>query len=258
VAAGAVHGGSPREIADQAEIIFICVPNNDSITEVMLGDDGVINGRAVKLVVNLGTTGSAYSRDMTAKLAEKSIVMLDAPISGGALGAAKATLAIMVSGPHAAFERIEPMLQMMGKSITFVGETVGAAQTLKLANNLLSATAFAITTEAMVMGAKAGLDPAMMLEVINAGSGRNSATADKFPRIVLPRTFNLGATFDTMFKDVKLCVAEAKDLGVPMSVGVAVGQLFKNGLDEYGGGADFTYLVEQVEKLAGTQIPKVG
>ena len=257
LAAGAIKGSSPRDLADQAEIVFLCVSNNAAITEVVLGDQGVIQGSRVRLIVNLGTTGSDFSRDLTARLALKSIELLDAPISGGVAGATKATLAIMLSGPAGAYERVLPLLQIMGKSITFVSEKVGSAQTLKLANNLLSATAFAITAEAMVMGAKAGLDPKMMLDVINAGSGRNTASADKFPRAVLPRTFNLGGSFDTMCKDVKLCLAEAESLGVPMWVGTAVRHLFLCGAAEFGGETDLTRLAQYVEKGANFQIPLV-
>jgi 3-hydroxyisobutyrate dehydrogenase-like beta-hydroxyacid dehydrogenase len=257
IARGAKPAKSPREVADQASTVFACLPDNDSCMEVVLGPDGLVHGKAIKLFVNLGTTGSEFSRRMTERLNERSIAMLDAPISGGASGAEKATLAIMVSGPKAEFDKIEPLLQCMGKEITFVGERPGSAQTMKLANNLLSATAYAITAEAFVMGAKAGLDPEMMVKVINAGSGRNSATADKFPRAVLTRTFDLGATYNIICKDLKLCLAEAEGFGVPMWVGNAVRHLFTCGAAQGGGQRDLTTLVQHLEEQAHTQIPKV-
>ncbi len=255
--AGAASAKSPRAVADEAEIVFACVQNNDACLEAMLGENGIVGGKAVRLVVNLGTTGSAFSKKLSGALAEKKITMLDSPISGGAKGAKEATLAIMVSGARRDFERVETLLNAMGKNVTFVSENPGAAQTLKLANNLLSATAYAITTEALVMGAKAGLDPALMLDVINAGSGRNSATADKFPRAVLNREFDLGATYDIICKDLRLCAAEAEAYGTPMWVGNAVRHLFLCGSAEHGGGEDLTRLVEHVEKLGKTKIPKV-
>jgi 3-hydroxyisobutyrate dehydrogenase-like beta-hydroxyacid dehydrogenase len=256
-AAGARSASSARAVADAAEIVFTCVTNNDACHAAMLGETGIAGGSAARLVVNLGTTGSDFSRTLSRGLAKHAITLLDAPISGGAKGAKEATLAIMVSGARQEYERIEPILRCIGRSITFVSEQPGSAQTLKLANNLLSATAYAITTEALVMGAKAGLDPELMLNVINAGSGRNSATADKFPRAVLNREFDLGATFDIICKDLRLCAAEAEAFGVPMWVGNAVRHLFLCGSAEAGGGADLTRLVEHVEKQARTQIPKV-
>jgi 3-hydroxyisobutyrate dehydrogenase len=127
-------------------------------------------------------------------------------------------------------------------------------QTMKLANNLLSATALAITSEAMVMGAKAGLDPRVMLDVINAGSGRNSATQDKFPRTVLPRTFDFGFPNELLYKDVKLCLDEGEALGVPMLVGNAVAQLLAVAKARQGPKADISTIVRCVEEWAGVEV----
>src|SRR5438309_10206442 len=112
------------------------------------------------------------------------------------------------------FETFEPLLKVFGR-VFYIGERPGMGQTMKLANNLLSATAMAISCEAMVMGVKAGLDPKVMVDVINAGSGRNSATQEKFPRSILPRTFDYGFATGLMYKDVKLCLEEAQALDVP-------------------------------------------
>src|SRR5712691_6392141 len=127
----------------------------------------------------------------------------------------------MSSVPCAALPTIAPALKVIGK-VFFIGERPGAGQTMKLCNNFLSATAMAATSEAMVMGVKAGLDPRIMLDVINAGSGRNTATEDKFPKRVLPGTFNLGFTSALMTKDVGLALSEGKALGVPMDIGEAI------------------------------------
>ena len=137
---------------------------------------------------------------------------------------------------------------------TIFGERPGMGQTMKLANNLMSATALAITSEAMVMGVKAGLDPKIMLEVINAGSGRNSASQDKFPRSVLPRTFDFGFTHELLYKDVKLCLDEAEALGVPMWVGNAVCQLLGVAKVRQGPSADITTIVKCVEEWAGVEV----
>ena len=157
--------------------------------------------------------GDICDTGLVAKLlAERNIVQIDCPVSGGVGGAEKGTLAVMVSGPKAEFELLKPALDVIGK-VFFIGEKPGAAQTMKLANNFLSATAMVATSEAVVMGVKAGLDPAVMIDVINAGSGMNTASRDKFPRAVLPRSFDFGFATGLMVKDVRLALEEMKQLG---------------------------------------------
>jgi hypothetical protein len=186
-------------------------------------------------------------------LKARGIVQIDSPVSGGVTGAAKGTLAVMVSGPRAEVAQVEPALSVLGK-IFFIGERPGAGQTMKLCNNLLSATAMTATSEAMVMGVKAGLDPRIMLDVINSGTGRNTATEDKFGRVVLPRLFNLGFTTGLMTKDVKLCLEEASALGVPMEVAQAVARMLQLACDEIGPDKDLTTVVQTVERRAGVEV----
>jgi 3-hydroxyisobutyrate dehydrogenase-like beta-hydroxyacid dehydrogenase len=189
----------------------------------------------------------------------RNIVQIDCPVSGGVTGAAKGTLALMASGPRAEVSAIEPALAAIGKTF-FISERPGAGQTMKLCNNFLSAAAMTATSEAMVMGVKAGLDPRIMLDVINSGTGRNTATEDKFGRVVLPRTFNLGFTVGLMTKDLKLCLGEGKALGVPMQVAEAVTQLLETACDENGPDKDLTTVVQPVERRAGVEVraPRAG
>jgi 3-hydroxyisobutyrate dehydrogenase-like beta-hydroxyacid dehydrogenase len=147
----------------------------------------------VRRFIDLSTTGATTSQRIAARLAEKQIAHLDSPISGGKAGAEKGTLAVMVSGPRHHYDEIEPMLKNIGK-LFFIGETAGVGQTMKLVNNLLSATALAATSEAIVMAVKAGIDPKIAVDVINVGSGRNSASQDKFPNAIIPRKFDYGFT----------------------------------------------------------------
>jgi 3-hydroxyisobutyrate dehydrogenase-like beta-hydroxyacid dehydrogenase len=191
--------------------------------------------------------------EVAAGLEPKGVSAVDAPVSGGPTGARNGTLAIMASCAKPTFERIEPVLRTFGK-VFHVGERPGMGQTMKLANNLLSAAALAITSEALVMGAKAGLDPSVMVDVINAGSGRNSATQDKFPRCVLPRKFDFGFPTELLYKDVKLCLDEGEALGVPMLVGNAVRELLGVAKAMQGPRADITTLVRCVEAWAGVEV----
>jgi len=142
---------------------------------------------------------------------------------------------------------------VLGK-VFFIGEQSGAGQTMKLCNNFLSAAAMTATSEAMVMGVKAGLDPSLMLDVINSGSGRNRATEDKFGRAVLPRLFNLGFTTGLMTKDLKLCLAEGGALGVPMEVAQAVTAMLERACSEIGPDKDLTTVVQTVERRAGVEV----
>jgi 3-hydroxyisobutyrate dehydrogenase-like beta-hydroxyacid dehydrogenase len=181
------------------------------------------------------------------------IVQIDSPVSGGVGGAEKGTLAVMVAGPRTDYELLKPVLAVIGK-LFFIGEKPGMGQTMKLANNMLSATAMAASSEAMVMGVKAGLDPSVMIEVINAGSGMNTATRDKFPRAILPGTFDYGFSNGLMYKDLRLCMEEAEAMAVPMWVGNAVRQMFQLSTNEFGADKDFTTVVRCVERWAGVEV----
>jgi 3-hydroxyisobutyrate dehydrogenase len=148
---------------------------------------------------------------------------------------------------------VQAILAVIGK-LFHVGKEPGQGQTMKLLNNLLSATAMAISSEAVVMGVKAGLDPQMIVDVINAGSGRNSATQDKFPRSILPGTFDFGFATGLSYKDVRLCVDEAETLGVPMIVGAAVRQMLAITQAKFGAASDFTCIAKVIEEWAGVEI----
>ena len=142
---------------------------------------------------------------------------------------------------------------MFGKTF-FVGEKPGLAQIAKLGNNLLAAAAIVLSSEAVVMGVKAGIDPKVLIDIINAGSGRNSATQDKFPRAILTRTFDFGFATGLSYKDVRLCLDEAEALGVPMVAGAAVRQMLAITNAKFGPDSDFTSIAKVVEEWAGVEI----
>jgi 3-hydroxyisobutyrate dehydrogenase-like beta-hydroxyacid dehydrogenase len=256
-ALGARAAQSPRDMADQVETVMASLPTPDIVLAVATGADGVIAGKRVRRFVDLSTTGAVMAKRIFAALKEKNIVQIDCPVSGGVTGAAKGTLALMVSGPRAEVDAIAPLLPAIGKTF-IISDRPGAGQTMKLCNNYLSAAAMTATSEAMVMGVKAGLDPRIMLDVINSGTGRNTATEDKFGRVVLPRTFNLGFTVGLMTKDLKLCLSEGKSLGVPMDVAEAVTRLLQTACDENGPDKDLTTVVQPVERRAGVEVRAPG
>jgi len=253
-AKGATVAESPADVASQVEIVLVSLPTPDVVEAVATGPHGIVEGTKVKTYVDLSTTGAVVAKRVAAALAAKGIATLDCPVSGGSRGADKGTLALMASGARDLYDRLLPVLRVIGKNPFFIGEQPGLGQTMKLANNYLSASNNAATAEAMVMGVKAGIDPATMLNVINASSGRNTATEDKFPTFVLERTFHGGFTLKLLHKDVKLCMEEAEALGVPMWVGNAVRQLLAQALTEGRGAESSTSLVKTVEGWAGVEV----
>ncbi|HEY4204475.1 MAG TPA: NAD(P)-dependent oxidoreductase [Xanthobacteraceae bacterium] len=253
IALGAQAATSPKDIADRAENVFASLPSLQASLDVATGKDGVIEGKRVKRFVDLSTIGSQMAVRIHSLLAKRNIVQIDSPVSGGVTGAEKGTLAVMVSGPRADFDVLKPVLDVIGK-VFFIGEKPGSAQTMKLANNFLSATAIVATSEAVVMGVKAGLDPAVMVDVFNAGSGINSASRDKFPKSVLPRTFDFGFATGLMVKDVRLCLEEAKSLGLSLEVAEAVGKLWEVVIREMGAESDFTAAIKPIEQRAGVVV----
>jgi 3-hydroxyisobutyrate dehydrogenase-like beta-hydroxyacid dehydrogenase len=183
---------SPADLASEVETVLVSLPTPATVRDVAVGTNGLVNGSSMRVYVDLSTTGPEIAEVVASHLWKKGIAALDAPVSGGPPGAEKGTLTVMVSGPLPVYEKIRHILEVVGENIFYVGQRSGSAQMMKLINNLLSATSLAASSEAFVLGVKAGLDPEIMLKVINKSSGRNSATLDKFPRSILPRTFNWG------------------------------------------------------------------
>jgi 3-hydroxyisobutyrate dehydrogenase-like beta-hydroxyacid dehydrogenase len=250
---GAQTARSASEVASVAETVFLSLPDPQIVQAVALGKDGVIEGATVKRVVDFSTIGPRAASSVSEGLGAKNIAYVDAPVSGGVKGAREGTLAIMVACPTPVFTDSEEILKNFGK-VFHLGEKPGQAQTMKIANNLLAGAAIALTSEAMVMGVKAGLDPKLMLDVLNTSTGRNSATQDKFPRAVLPGSFDFGFTTGLSYKDISLCIDEAEALGVPMVVGSAVRQMLAVTKAMYGADSDFTSICRVVESWAGVEV----
>jgi 3-hydroxyisobutyrate dehydrogenase-like beta-hydroxyacid dehydrogenase len=252
-AIGVTAASSPKDVADRVETVMASLPSLEISLAVATGRDGVIEGKRVKRLVDLSTTGSQMAVRIHDALARRNIVQVDSPVSGGVAGAEKGTLAVMVSGPRGEFELLRPALEVIGK-VFFISEKPGAGQTMKLANNYLSATALLATSEAVVMGVKAGLDPKVMIEVINSGSGLNTASRDKFPKSILPRSFDFGFATGLMVKDVRLCLDEMRAMGLSMEVAEAVGRQWEAVIREMGPESDFTSAIKPIERAAGVEV----
>ena len=244
---GAHTAASPRHVADQAPIVFTSLPHAHALKEVILGVNGLVHGHAVKVIVDLSTVGSATHNKIIQTLSEHAIEMVDAPVSGGAEGARAGTLAIMVAGSPAAISLAHTPLLLLGK-VFIVGNTPGQAQLLKILNNMLSSAAVAITSEAVVAGMRAGLDPKIMLDVFNAGTGSNTATRDKFPTHVLTGTFDYGFSIGGVCKDIDLAMNACSELGVSTQVGSAVAKLWHLAAQKNGAALDMTTLIHYIDK----------
>lgn len=250
------RAGSPQELAERCEIVFVSLPTLAAFREAALGPNGLVHGGKMQVLVNTCTVGVPFVQEIAQAMAARGVTVVDCPISGGPAGARAGTLSVMVSGDPAAVERVRPLISLWGSTLTVAGDRPGAAQVLKLTNNILFAVSLAATSEAFVMGAKAGLDPEIMVKAINAGSGRNGATQTVIPTVVLDRSFDYGAALHILMKDVDLAIAQGEALGVPMWVCQAARLVYKHAVFAGAADDDISTLVRHVERGAGFEMPK--
>ncbi|MGF6872991.1 NAD-binding protein [Paraburkholderia sp. MM5477-R1] len=255
VACGAQAMASARDVADQCSIVLLCLPSLPAIRDVIFGEAGVAEGSAVRVVVDFSTTGANFAREVAEALSARDIALLDSPITGNVTTAGNGTLGIMCSGPRAAYDCVAAVMATLASAtVLYLGEESGKAQTLKLLNNLLSATGMASTCEAFILGVKGGLAPRRMLEIINSGDASTSASRNKFGRSVLPRRFDFGARMAITAKDISLSVEDAQARGVPMWVAQAAQQIWKFASTQGGYDRDGTSLITYLEPWAGIEV----
>lgn len=248
---GAIRGKYPAAVANVAEIVFACLPNGDVSQAVA---PQIASGSAVRIYVEMSTIGSPALSRVQAAVEANGIALVDCPISGGPKGARAGTLTVICAGAPDNRARVMPWVQRIGARVFEVGDRPGQGQLMKLVNNLVNAANMATAFEALVLGAKGGLDPDQMVSVLNVSTGQNSATLTKVPKSVLPGTFDYGAALTTMVKDVVLGLEEAEALGVPMWVHEQVGSLWRFGEQQGLGRADFTALIKVLEGWAGVEV----
>jgi 3-hydroxyisobutyrate dehydrogenase-like beta-hydroxyacid dehydrogenase len=250
---GGQWAATPKEVASRCRVVLASLPTPAAVERVALGDDGVVAGDAVRIFVDLSTSGPRTAKSVAERLKGRDVVAVDAPVSGGVHGAGKGTLTVMVSAPKPAFEEVEPILRGFGKNVFYVGAEAGMGQVMKLINNLLSATALAATCESLALGIKSGLDPQVMLNVLNASTGKNSATEHKVPQCVLPG-IPIGFGLDLSLKDVSLCVEVGESLQIPMWSGNTTRQIWHHALSQGGPDQDMTDVARTIEKWAGVKL----
>ncbi len=249
--AGAEVCESARGVADTAELVLVSLPSPEVVSEIARELAG---GSALRLYVDLSTTGPQVAEEVAELMGTAGVGVVDAPVSGGKAGAESGRLTVMVAGAPEYVAIARPVLERLGSRIFVVGDRPGQGQAVKVINNLMSACSIAITAEAAALGVKAGLDPATLLEVVAASSGSNTAAAQKFPAYVLTRTFNQGFRLNLMAKDVRLCLSEARRHNVPMLLGATVEQLWNLGDATFPDDADFIEIVRMFEEWANVTI----
>ena len=249
VAAGAKLASTPAEVAASSEVIVSCVTNSGDVEEVALGPGGVLEGASPGSVyIDCSTIAPEMARKVAVALDEKGVAMLDAPVSGGDVGAIAGTLAIMVGGEAEVFEHCLPVLQAMGRTIVHVGPG-GAGQVVKLCNQVAGGLNLLAAAEAITLARRAGVDPAKMLEVVGAGAAASWMLSNLAPRAV-KGDYAPGFMVDLMQKDLRLVLDAANESHTPLPGTALVSQLFQS-IQAEGRGKDGTQsLVDAIAKLA--------
>ena len=254
-AEGAEPGSSAREVAERVEILFTCVGYPPDVERVYLGQDGAIEGaRAGQVFCDLSTVGPATHHLIAGRLGERGVGYLDAPISGGTSGAKAGTLTIMVGGQAEHFERVRPMLEVMGQNIHLVGPT-GAGATIKLVNQMMNLICTLGSIEGLVLATKAGIDPEHAYEILRTSSGA-SRSLDGVAQSALSRDFEPGFTADLMHKDVSLAVSLGRELGVRLLSGSLAEQMLQEARGTGLGAKTPAAALLVHERIAGVEVTK--
>jgi len=252
-------GGKPaaslKALGQASEAVVTMLPTSNIVDTVLLGPDGVASGlRAGSVVIEMSSGVPTDTVSIAKRLADGKIELVDAPVSGGVKKAATGELAIMVGGSEQTVERVKPVLQAMGQSITHSG-AIGTGQAMKALNNLVSAGGFLIGIEALLVGKKFGLEPGVMVDILNASTGMNNSTRVKFKQFVLSGAWNSGFALDLMVKDIGIAldVADALDVDVPLSK--LCHSIWKSAQSDLGSGHDHTEVAKFAAKTAQVALP---
>jgi 3-hydroxyisobutyrate dehydrogenase-like beta-hydroxyacid dehydrogenase len=246
---------TPRQVAEFAECVFLCVGNTAMSEEVILGKDGLAaGGRRGSVIADASTISPSRSRAMGRDLAERGIELLDAPCTGSKPGAEKGTLTFMIGGPKDVFERVRPYFEPMGKQLYYCGGP-GMGLSAKLAQNLLLSNMLQAFNEAFVLSTKAGVDPELMLEIVNNSAARSGLVAFKAP-YVLDRNFETNFSTKWMHKDIELMVEAAKELGVPLELTTVTERMFRAALEAGLGDDDICSTIKVLEGKSGTEVKR--
>lgn len=253
VEAGAEAASSNKEVAQKSELVITMLPNSPDVKEAVLGNNGVLEGaKAGTILIDMSSIAPLASKEVAERAKEKGVVMLDAPVSGGEPKAVEGTLAIMAGGPQETFDQVEDILDIMGASVTRVGE-IGSGNMTKLANQIIVALNIAAMSEAMVLATKSGVDPEKVFEAIRGGLAGSAVLDAKMP-LVLKGNFKPGFRIELHIKDLANALDTAHEVGVPVPLSSAVMEVMQalkvdgKGSDDHGG------IIQFYEKLAQVKV----
>lgn len=253
-AQGAISCQSPKDVAVRSDVIITMLPNGKIIDSTLTGENGLLAGGSKgQIIIDMSSVSAATTRQMAAYAADMGISYMDAPVSGGVVGATAGTLTIMVGGDIEVLEKTRPILDVLGKKIHHVGG-VGSGDAMKVVNNLLLGISMAATAEALVLGVKAGLSPAVMLDIIKGSTGRNYAIEAKTENFILKNNFAAGFAVDLQYKDLELALETAKGLGAPLPMGAMAQQIFEMAKAKGLGRQDISAVIKVWEDLVGIQV----
>lgn len=242
---------SLTELGQACRLVITMLPDGAAVRQVVLADDGVAAGLSAGCVVlDMSSAEPVGTRELGRKLATAGISLVDAPVSGGVKRALEGTLAIMAGGEPAAIARCRPVLAKLGR--VFCSGGGGSGHAVKALNNYLSAVALAATAEAMMAGERFGIEPSVMLEILNHSTGRNSATEQKYPAFILPRSFNSGFALGLMAKDLEIARGLAVSLDTPSALLRECAEIWRRAEQVLGSSADNTEVVRYLESLPGS------
>jgi len=250
---GATAAGSPREVAEGCDVVITMLPDSPQVEEVLSGEGGVFEGvREGALIVDMSTISPVVTESLSARAKENGASLLDAPVSGGDVGAIEGTLSIMVGGSEEDFERAKPLFEVMGKTVTHVGPT-GAGQVTKAANQIVVALTIEAVSEALVLGSKGGVSPEKILDVLGGGLAGNKVMEVKREKF-LSHNFDPGFRSELHHKDLGIALAAGREYGVALPVTAVVDQMLLTMRRKGWGGEDHSALLRIIEDQSGHEI----
>jgi 2-hydroxy-3-oxopropionate reductase len=255
VAAGAKAASNPKEVAKQADIIITMLPNSPQVKEVVLGENGVIEGaKPGAIVIDMSSIAPLVSREVSAKLTAKGVEMLDAPVSGGEPKAIDATLSVMVGGKKAIFDKCFPVMKAMAGSVVLTGD-IGAGNVTKLANQIIVALNIAAMSEALVLATKVGVEPELVYNAIRGGLAGSTVLDAKAP-LVMDRKFNPGFRINLHIKDLQNVLDTSHEVGVSLPLTAGVMEIMQALKEDGKGDNDHGGLIQYYEKLAKVEVKR--
>jgi 2-hydroxy-3-oxopropionate reductase len=250
---GATAAGTPREVAEGCDVVITMLPDSPQVEEVLSGEGGVFEGvREGALIVDMSTISPVVTESLSARAKENGASLLDAPVSGGDVGAIEGTLSIMVGGSEEDFERAKPLFEVMGKTVTHVGPT-GAGQVTKAANQIVVALTIEAVSEALVLGSKGGVSPEKILDVLGGGLAGNKVMEVKREKF-LSHNFDPGFRSELHHKDLGIALAAGREYGVALPVTAVVDQMLLTMRRKGWGGEDHSALLRIIEDQSGHEI----